>query len=191
MSRRKNGSIAGTIITIIILVAIVAGVVLLVQRHKEDIEEAFNDNFGVVYNEKTYRGKLNGVNLPETGQAVFSIKNVATCTVKVVPNYDFTYAVDGVEHHFTEHENLTGVFVEQSNIFADYFVINCAKDSYSIEVVLKSLHGSDAEIVLPKLTKVYPYRLVVTSNTGDEIWLHFGQGEGWSHAGIDPDGIVF
>ena len=182
---------AGSLASLIIFVVIVAAIVLVVYHYWGDIEELTNPNFGVVYEDTTYRGRQNGVVLPETGQAVFSFKNASTCSVKVVPNYDFTYTVDGIEHHFEEHEDLTSVFIEQSNRFADYFVINCKANSFSLEKVIRSFYEDDAEVVLPSLAKVYPYRLVFTSNTGDEIWLRFGQGDGWEHSGMDPDNVVF
>ena len=122
---------------------------------------------------------------------MFSIKNASNVSYKVVPNYDFTYTVDGVEHQFSEHEDLTSIFIEQSNVFADYFVVNCRANGFSLENVLKSFYEDGALIKLPSLAKVYPYRLVMTSNTGDEIWLQFGQGEGWSSSGIDPDHVTF
>lgn len=190
MSRRAKG-LAGSLASLIIIVVILAVLVLVVYHFWGDIEELLNPDFGVVYEDVTYRGKSNGVELPENGQAVFAIKNASTCTFKIVPNYDFTYTVDGEEHQFTEHDDLTRVFIEQSNVFADYFIINCKADGYSLENVLKTFYEDDAEIVLPSLAKVYPFRLVMTSNTGDEIWLQFGQGEGWSQSGMDPDHVTF
>ena len=191
MSKRANG-IAGTLAGIIIAIVVIVAVALVVYHYMGDLEELVNPNFGVIYNDTTYRGTQNGVELPETGQAVFTFKNASACTFKVVPNFDFTYTVDGVEHHFEEHDDLTGVFIERGNVYADYFVINCKKaDSFSVENVIRSFYEDDAEIVLPTLAKVYPFRLVLTSNTGDEVWLQFGQGEGWASSGIDPDHVTF
>lgn len=183
--------IASVLASIIILAAIIVGIVLLVQQHKEEIDDIINPNFGVVYQDKTYRGTSNGVVLPQTGQAVFAIKGASTATVKVVPNYKFTYKVNGVEHHFEEHDDLTNVFIDRSNIFADYFIIACSEGNFSVESVLRSLYESDAELELPQLPKTYPFRLVVTSNTGEEIWLQFGQGEGFVDSGMNPDHVVF
>ena len=190
MSRRANG-LASSLASFIIFIVIVAAIALVIYHYWGDIEELINPDFGVVYNDTTYRGKSNGIELPESGQATFAIKNASTCTFKIVPNYDFTYTVNGEEHKFSEHEDLTSIFIEQSNVFADYFVINCKTDGYSLENVLKSFYEDDAELVLPTLAKVYPFRLVMTSNTGAEIWLQFGQGEGWSSSGIDPDHVTF
>lgn len=190
MSKRANG-IAGTLAGIIIVVVIIAAVALVVYHYLGDLEELVNPDFGVVYNDTVYRGKQNGIELPETGQAVFTFKNASTCSFKIVPNYDFTYTVDGVERKFSEHDDLTGVFIDRANVYADYFVINCKADGYTVENVLKSLHGDDAAIELPPLSSVYPFRLVLTSNTGDEVWLQFGQGEGWTQNGIDPDHVTF
>ena len=190
MSRRANG-LAGSLASVIIIIAIIAAIIFALYHFKGDIEELLNPTFGVVYEDVTYRGKSNGVSLPEEGQAVFAIKNASTCNFKIVPNYDFTYTVDGEKHQFLEHKDLTSVFIEQSNVFADYFVINCKADSYSLENVLKTFYEDDAELVLPSLAKVYPFRLVMTSNTGDEIWLQFGQGDGWSQSGIDPVHVTF
>lgn len=190
MSKRAKG-LAGSLASLIIVVVIVAAIALVVHHYWGDIEEFVNPAFGVVYNDTTYRGKSNGVELPESGQAVFSFKNASTCNFKVVPNYDFTYTVDGVEHQFSEHDDLTAIFIEQSNVYAYYFVINCRTDGFTLENVLKSFYADGAELVLPQLSKIYPYKLVMTSNTGDEIWLQFGQGEGWSQSGMNPDNVVF
>ena len=191
MSRRRSKSLLSTLITLVILVAIIAGAVLLFLHYRADIEESFNSDFGVIYNDKTYRGLVNGISLPEKGQAIFSFKNAATCTVKVVPNYDFAYTIDGEAHTFYEHEDLTGIFVEQKNIFSDYFVINCTQDCFTVENVLKKLHGNDVEIVLVNFFKLYPFRIEVTSNTGNQIWLEFAQGEGYAHAVLSETQIIF
>lgn len=190
MSRRANG-IAGTLAGIIVFVVIIAAVALVVYHFWGEIEELTNPDFGVVYNDTVYRGTQNGIELPQTGQAVFTFKNASTCTFKIVPNYDFAYTVDGVEHQFSEHDDLTGVFIDRANVYADYFVINCKADSYTVENVIKGFYGEDAVIELPVLSKVYPFRLVLTPNAGDEVWLQFGQGEGWSNSGIDPDHVTF
>jgi hypothetical protein len=193
MSKGRAGmvNIVAYLFVLLLLVGVVGAIVKL-SGVKEEIEDVINPTFKIVVNDENFTGEDNTLSLPESGQVRFEVKNGGKCTVKVVPNVtsnsDFTYKADGVVCSFFETGELTSAFFSGSNIFGDYFVLNCGGD-YSLKTVLtKVKNGAEIEV---DGDFEYPYRLLITSENGDVIGIALAVAIQSDGIKLSPDNIVF
>jgi hypothetical protein len=193
MSKGRSGIVNVIVYLFVLLLLVgVVGAIVKLSGVEEEIEDVINPTFKILVNDESFTGNDNTLSLPESGQIRFEVKNGGKCTVKVVPNVtsnsDFTYKADGVECSFFETGELTSAFFSGSNIFGDYFVLNCGGD-YSLKTVLtKVKNGAEIEV---DGDFEYPYRLLITSENGDVIGIVLKitvQSDGIT---LNPDNIVF
>lgn len=192
-SVKRTGKNIGRILALIaVLIAflLTMGFVLTSAGLMDDFIDLFNPTFRVVVDGKSYRGTNGTLILPDEGDIIVQVKNVENCTIKVLPNIDFNYIVDGESHKFSEIGELTNYFIKQENFYSDYFIIKCSENAFSVKNILQSVHGTESHIEISDLPNVYPYRLEFI-NDNDEIWIHFGQGSKYVEAELSNDTLVF
>lgn len=154
-------------VLVILLIAIIAGVaVFFVKGPGRDILDGVRDkldtDFKVEYEGEVYKGKDNYLELPETGDVTFRVKNAEDVHVSVEPAVDFEFSVDGETKRFRDIK-LTGVFIKNSDVHTDYLVVNCTFEKYTLENVLRELYGAEAEITVPEIEGDYLYKFVFRS----------------------------
>lgn len=172
------------LITVIIIAALAVGIYALWKY--TGIGKQMTSSIGefrVVYNGKTFNiGKDNYICLPSSGEAKFEVLgfNSTPYTVKVEPNTDFTYDVDGNTYHF-EDEQLTDYFIDPETVYGNAFVINCDKN-YAVGDVLKHIWGKDIEA---ETRAIYPYAITVVSSAGEKVVINAYQ---WQYADTQQPG---
>lgn len=177
----------------IVLLALLIGAVIALLRfmgiNKGDINDLVNPVFRVECNGVAYTGADNTLELPQEGKLKFEVKCTNGYKLKVTPNVtaetDFTYTVAGYEYPYSE-EDLTGYVVADDDIYGDCFYIDCAKDN-TLNGVLSRIWGG-AEITLNG-DLPYPYKLTVTSDSGEDISILLSPYSLWLK--LTPDNIVF
>lgn len=174
MSRKKK-NVVGTIVEIIFVLlclALIVGVVVTLSRANETEKTT---KFSVEYGDVVYTGIDNEITLPDSGDAVFVVKNAETYKIKVLPSFNsesnFSYKVGEDTYYYSQVDDLTLCFnIEQKN---NTFTIHCDDADYSLSKVLTSYHnGVNAEV--PEIPYRNYYTLVISSGT-ERIFLNFGK----------------
>ena len=173
----KSKSMLNAILWVLLIAFLAVAVAFIVsyyggfQTTVDKIKDSFNQTFTVKYDGKTYTVDNDELLiLPLEGKARFDITGVNEYSVKVEPNTDFEYTVNGRNYRFGDTE-YSSQFLSNGNILSDSFVIDCDKD-YSIDSVLASLRGVSVD--LPQNVCRLAFKLVITSNV-DIIEIPFAQ----------------
>ena len=194
MSKNVKKSAVKRVIAYIACLLVVIAAIGLIVRYTgidDDIKDVLDSSFRIEFNGSEYRVNAdNCVYLPESGQTRFVVKNGGNYTVKVVPNVDFEYEVDGTLISFKNAGQLTGYFIKNNDIYTEYFDINCTAGCYKINNFLNTMYGSNTSLKLPKLSdEEYYYKLVVISSNGQTVSMAVAQAP---FIRIDaPENIVF
>ena len=164
----KSVSVITYILCLILVMVVLAGIAKC----------AMNRNiFCIDYGDFTFTvGGENRIQLPVEGRAVFKVKNTDGYTVDVKPNVtkqnDIIYTVDGENYNFSDEKDLNVIFFDRGDINVEYFSIDCSKN-LSLSGVLSSLWNG-AEITCKNVAE-YPFKIVVTSASGESIEIGFAQ----------------
>lgn len=181
MTNKNKTKFISVIVWLLLLLLLIGGVAMVLHFAgigKDDIIDIVKPTFRVEYGENVYKSETENIlDLPESGQVRFEIKNCESCTIKVLPNVtaetDFTFTVNGQEKKYSEVEDLTAAFIQPNNVYGDYFIIDSDND-YSLESVLSKLYGAES-VEINAETAIYPYKMVVTSSSGEKIGIEFRQ----------------
>jgi hypothetical protein len=179
MSRAKKSKFNKFLVWVLLLLLLVGGIVGVVRFtgiSKDDINDYINPEYKVTYNGSVFKSDTeNFVLLPCEGTAKFTVKGANSYTVKIVPNVtdetDFEYYVGDNSYLFSGETSLTSVFDIET--YDSYFTINCDND-YSLSGVLSAIWGGRDDITVSN-PSFSPYKMVVTSSSGDVINIVFAQ----------------
>ena len=160
MNKSKVIKVLSAIATLLVIILILGLIVRFT-----NIGGMLDPTFRVECNGNQYTDGDNYLILRDSESIRFDVKNGNGYTVKVLPNVtqetDFDYVADGYSYSFLSGSDYTGYFLDEKDIYGDYFIIrnpaNC-----SLVKVLSRMHGG-AEITVAGHGQ-YPFLLEVTSN---------------------------
>lgn len=182
--RNKTGR---AVVAIILLIMLAVGIFCLVYFSGGTDTIAKVVKYNVQVNGETYYADSdteNNIDLPITGELRFTVKNGGNCYISIVPNTDVTFYVDGTAHHLSDEKDLTYCF----NIKTYDSAFAIVGGDYSLYGVLTYLYGDD--LTLPADIPESPYKLVVTSGSGESVEFLLTVSK-ISSIVLSPDSVVF
>jgi hypothetical protein len=149
------------------------GAVVACTGIKDEVDDLINPTFKIVVDNESFTADNdNLLSMPQSGQVRFTVKNGTNCKVQILPNVqsdeDFEFSVGGKTYKYSQVGELTSVFILNSNVYGDYFIINCNRQSYGLSKVLSDVYG-DTVTIENGVSIKYPYLLVVTNGSGESI----------------------
>lgn len=122
--------------------------------------------------------------LPAEGNVLFEVAGTDGYTVKVVSNIDdsletgavaYYYLVDGRIGLFP-NDDYTEQFIKYLSA-PNFFYIDCEPGGYDLESLLKTMYNAGTVTLRVPEDLEYPYKLVVTSDEGEEIIIQLTQSQ--------------
>lgn len=171
MQRKKR--VLASLLSFLLFMLALALIVCFIVRYvnKDDLN---SDTFCVECNGEKYSNADSNVLVLPIGEKVrLNVNGTDSYKVSVVPNVteetDFIYTVDDKGYYYGK-EDLSGLIIRNSDVFASCFYIECSEDNF-LENVLSRMWGGK-EVTLHG-TVQHPYLLKVTNENDETIQIAF------------------
>ncbi len=163
---------------------------------------AFRDKLG--FSDVPYYMEFNGRRLERADNAGLSYESVnrfdvkyefsfwdkkdKAYDVKIIPNGDFSFTVDGEAHNFSAETDLTPAF--ELYVYEDFFILDVPKNM-TVKTVLESIY-TGAEITVPETVTGDNFTMLVTSpNNGTVYRIDFGLYSAVESLTLDKGNLIF
>lgn len=197
---QTKGQTAAKIIGIILVLLVVTGLVAIIYKFTNGLNEEFK-TFYVDYGGEQILSADSNLALTKNETHRFDVKytfdtpqsDVKGYSVEIMPNAerDFDFTVDGERYLYSKQDDMSAAFgLKKSDT---YFELTIPQD-FSLEYALQSCYPGK-EVIVPEeaiSANAYPYMLVVSSYNGNIVY-HIALSVGTEVTGVtlDPSQIIF